>query len=751
MTIKFRLLGGSVAIGLMLSVVAGVAILAFSSLGGGFTQVLEKSVLSVKNSQTASDEIREATTHLSQVNDEMLGLVDQIKTANSFVKVLEKKLTGVADSLREVNDEIASEAELLADGDSRYVLEDAADTVGDVDEIMRREALVNVAGTVARMESFIDLVSKQANEIKNLSNTLNEVSTLSEDTVGVSQAMSGLATDFEQEISKSRNLVLTLLIIAGVLSVVGASWLAIIITRALQRANQIANGIARGDLDQQVDIRGKNEIGQLGSAMSVMMRNLKQNIVETERRANEASRLQMALDNVSSSVIMADQTHRIIYLNKSAERLFADVGTDFKQALPGFKSDNLIGQEIDILYADGAVQRQHFERLSASDEKEFQVGDRVMKVISTPVNSENGEKLGTAMEWADRTSEVAVEQEIGVIVESARGGDLTRRVDLKNKDGFFRTLATGINALIEEVDKIFTELSTVMEAMAQGDLTVLVKDQYAGAFNTIKENVNHTLDNLRDIVAGISGLSEDMRSAAVEISSGNESLSTRSEQQAASLQETNSSIGLLAGAASSNSKNAQAADALADEARDKAREGGEVVERAIQAMEAINAASRKITEIIGVIDEIAFQTNLLALNASVEAARAGEHGRGFAVVSSEVRNLASRSADAAKEIKDLIEDSSGKVKLGTELVNASGTTLDEIVAAVQKLSETVTAIAHSSAEQTTDINQAKQVVGSMDDITQHNAHLAVEIASASTAMSEKVTALNELVARLKVA
>ncbi len=186
-----------------------------------------------------------------------------------------------------------------------------------------------------------------------------------------------------------------------------------------------------------------------------------------------------------------------------------------------------------------------------------------------------------------------------------------------------------------------------------------------------------------------------------------------------------------------NADNAQQANQVATSARGMAEKGGEVVGRAVSAMQQINASSTKIAEIIGVIDEIAFQTNLLALNASVEAARAGEQGRGFAVVATEVRNLASRSADAAKEIKDLINDSVSKVHAGAELVNESGETLQEIVTGVKKVGDIVAEIAAASAEQASGIDQVNQAITTMDEMTQQNAALAEQTSAASVSLNDK--------------
>jgi methyl-accepting chemotaxis protein len=241
-----------------------------------------------------------------------------------------------------------------------------------------------------------------------------------------------------------------------------------------------------------------------------------------------------------------------------------------------------------------------------------------------------------------------------------------------------------------------------------------------------------------------------VQQGAEEISKGNTNLSQRTEEQASSLEETASSMEEMTSTVKQTADNAGQANQLAMAARQQAEKGGSVVGAAVTAMSGINAASKKIADIIGVIDEIAFQTNLLALNAAVEAARAGEQGRGFAVVATEVRNLAGRSATAAKEIKALIQDSVARVDEGSKLVDESGQTLEEIVGAVKKVTDIVAEIAAASREQSSGIEQVNKAVMQMDTTTQQNAALVEEAAAASQAIVEQAQALNSLVSRYNV-
>lgn len=303
---------------------------------------------------------------------------------------------------------------------------------------------------------------------------------------------------------------------------------------------------------------------------------------------------------------------------------------------------------------------------------------------------------------------------------------------------------------VTERKLIFNELSGTIAALARGDLTASMRGNYKGEYADLVNSMNGTLDKLRTMVFEINKSARSIANAVAEISTGNVDLNKRTQEQSAALEETSARLESLTATVKQNAGNAVQANQLAAGARGAAEKGGEVVGAAVRAMGAITESSKKVSDIISVIEQIAFQTNMLALNAAVEAARAGDQGRGFAVVAAEVRNLAQRSASAAKEIKSLIQDSQDKVHQGAALVNQSGVTLQDIVTSVKRVSDIVEEIKAASEEQAEGIDQINSAVSQMDKGTQQNAAMVEEGTAAAEAVTEQAKTMTELVERFNV-
>ena len=345
--------------------------------------------------------------------------------------------------------------------------------------------------------------------------------------------------------------------------------------------------------------------------------------------------------------------------------------------------------------------------------------------------------------------EKAAGEEIAALVNKVASGDLDGRISEAGKEGFFLSTSQELNRLASTLQTMADEMAVVMAAMADGDLTKTVRGEYRGVFGQLKDSANTMATRLRDFAMNLSRTAQSVKGAANEISTGSQDLASRTESQAASIEETAASMHEITTTVRQNADNAQAANQLATAARDTAEKGGRVVSNAVTAVTQIEASAQKISDIVGLIDEIAFQTNLLALNASVEAARAGEAGKGFAVVAQEVRALAQRSANASKDIKALITESNTQVKTGAALVNQTGGSLTEIVSAIKKVSDIVAEIAAASREQATGLDQINTAVGSMDEITQRNAALVEETTAAAQALNNLAHQLADLVGFFK--
>ena len=474
------------------------------------------------------------------------------------------------------------------------------------------------------------------------------------------------------------------------------------ITRPLRRATEIARHVAQGKLDNNIDASGRDEISQVLAALDAMQRSLKERTEAEGKTATENGRIRTALDRVSSGAMLADPDGKIIYLNDAVRTILRNQAGEIRKQLPQFDVERILGSSFDSFHKVPSHQQNMLAKLTSMHQAEVKLGGAVFRVVANPVLAADGRRLGTVVEWFDRTQEVSAEEEVNAIVARAIDGNLSSRILAQDKTGFFKTLAEGMNRL---------------------------------------------LDNMTEVVRTMTATAAEVRRGAEEISRCNVDLSQRTEEQASSLEETASSMEEMTSTVKNNADNAAQANQLAAAARAQAERGCSVVGAAVIAMGKINTSSKRIADIIGVIDEIAFQTNLLALNAAVEAARAGEQGRGFAVVASEVRNLASRSAEAAKEIKGLIQDSVGKVAEGTKLVDESGVALGEIAIGVKKVTDVMAEIASSSREQASGIEQVNRAVTSMDAVIQQNAALVEEASAAAQALTEQATSLTKLIAR----
>ncbi|AZP13570.1 PAS domain-containing protein [Undibacterium parvum] len=450
-----------------------------------------------------------------------------------------------------------------------------------------------------------------------------------------------------------------------------------------------------------------------------------------EQLASENTRIKIALDGCATNVMIADNERNIIYANKSVVNMLSNAEADLRKVLPNFSASRLLGTNIDQFHKNPAHQKNLLATFTSNYKAQIVVGARTFALSANPVINGSGERLGSVVEWLDRSAEVAVEKEVANIVEQAVNGNFTTRLVEQGKTGFFAKLSGDINRLMETSDQGLNEVLRVLGALAKGDLTETIEKDYQGTFGALKEASNETVDKLSQIVTDVINATDALSNASEQVSATSQALSQAASEQAASVEETSASIEQMAAGINQNAENAKVTDGIAGKASKEAIEGGDAVKRTVSAM-------KEIASKIGIIDDIAYQTNMLALNAAIEAARAGEHGKGFAVVAAEVRKLAERSQIAAKEIGDL---AGGSVKTAER----AGELIDEIVPGIGRTSDLVQEIAAASQEQSAGVGQINTAMNQMNQITQQNASSSEELAATAEEMTSQAEQLMELV------
>lgn len=615
-------------------------------------------------------------------------------------------------------------------------------------------------------------------------------------------------------------------------------------------------------------------------------------LIDSRRKDEDNHRVKVALDNVSTNIMIADNNRNIVYMNKSVGEMLTSAEQDVHKMLSNFNASRLLGSNIDQFHKDPAHQKGMLANFTATHSTQIQVGVRTFRLIANPIVNEQGERLGSVVEWADRTQEVAAEKDVNDLIEAAMAGELSKRLSLDGKVDFTYDIANKINQMLDAITQPLNTMGDYLQCISEGIMPERITDDYQGDYNIYKKNMNRTTnilkgfvdsvqyvineqtkgdidallhadnfrgfyqlmaqgvnslvteniadnskamactksfgesnfdaalnkfpskkaylnDNIeemrthlkaliadttllyeacmdvyeacmdgniqmradtskykgdfRKIVEGINATMETIaapivaikvtvdtiNAATKEISARNADLLDRIERQAASLEETASDMEKLASTVKKNFDNAKQATQMAEAASQVAIKGNDIVRQVMNSMSAINEGTRNIIDIINVTEAIAFQTNILALNASVEAARAGENGLGFAIVASEARNLAQRSIMAAKEIKSLIGDSVEKAEDGRKLVNEARGTMGEIVVSVKRVADFMLEITHASAKQSYGIDQVKQAVTQMDEVTQQNAALVEKTATVAESLKEQTETLSKSVTQFR--
>jgi len=410
----------------------------------------------------------------------------------------------------------------------------------------------------------------------------------------------------------------TLVTVVLCLGILGGLVLAWLIARSLSAAMgsavKVANAVASGDLAGHIAINRRDEIGELMLALQRMQKHLRERIERDQIIASENLRIRTALDNSSTATFITDTDRNVIYANASFKRTLAQHEENLRQVSPEFDGTQLVGKHVSYLgYSKISLEKTiaQLEKDGVADTEEH-FGQAVFGQTITSIRDEQGHWNGDVCEWRDRTLEVQVEDEVARIVRAAAAGDLSSRVETAGKHGFFLQLAQQLNGLLDANADSIEQISVLLASLSQGDLTVRMHGDFQGVFAQMRDNANATTSQLADIVGRIKDSTVAINNAAGEIASGNSDLSQRTEQQAANLEETAASMEELTSTVRQNAEHARQANQLAVGAADVAAKGGEVVSQVVTTMSGIEVSSKKIAEIISVIDGIAFQTNILA-------------------------------------------------------------------------------------------------------------------------------------------
>ncbi len=495
------------------------------------------------------------------------------------------------------------------------------------------------------------------------------------------------------------------------------------VNKPIRQCITVMNNMAEGKYDDSIDIKGSDELGDLLRALKSMQIKQGFDVNNTRYLAQQTNRIKTALDVAETNVMMADANNNIIYINNATQTMFNEIEDELKEVLPNFKADKLLGSNIDQFHKNPAHQQGMLKNLKSTYVATMPVGSLTMQITATPVFDKNHKRLGTVVEWLNRTVEIGVETEVANIVEAAANGDFSQHINEQGKKGFYLTLSKGINAVLKTTSTGIDDVVRVLRSLSQGDLSQTINADYNGVFDQLKNDANTTIERLTDVIGKVHSNTDQSADTAQEVNSTAQILGQGSSEQAASLEQISSSMEQMSANIRQSADNASQTEQIAQKAAVDAKESGQSVSEAVVAMKAI-------AEKISIIEEIARQTNLLALNAAIEAARAGEHGKGFAVVAAEVRKLAERSQKAAGEIGDL----SGSTVV---IAEQAGEKLLQLVPDIQKTAELVQEISVASREQDVGSEEINKAIQQLDQTVQRSASSAEELAASASQLTSQ--------------
>lgn len=447
-----------------------------------------------------------------------------------------------------------------------------------------------------------------------------------------------------------------------------------------------------------------------------------------------------ALMKAHAALVIVDNENRIVFVNDRADTLLSGLCRDGAMDIP----KTWQGCDLAPICLLGGI---HFDgqSIEGTEEVAFTMGECHIQIISEPVVADNGQRLGVIVEWIDVSSQRFMQGQVKSIVQAAQLGDLSRRIQLSEKDDLLTPIAEVFNQLLSMYEKVIDDTMKVFTEMGKGNFSQSTcVGCYQGKFAQLQKDANNTVKKLVSVVDDIHQVSGSLAQESGELAKTNAGLAQRTEEQAASIEETAATLEQITASVTQSADHAQVVSQSAVKARERINQTQQVVSDTVSTMQTVSEASKKVLGITGLMNEIAFQTNLLSLNAAVEAARAGDHGRGFAVVAAEVRNLALRSSEAAKEIEQLITSSVNQVQQGSQSVHRSSEAMGEVIQSVSGVTELIEEIALAAQEQSNGIRQINQALSRLEATTQQNASMVSDTQRSSEEMARKSQQLNQI-------
>ncbi|MBN2647983.1 MAG: PAS domain-containing protein [Thiotrichales bacterium] len=522
------------------------------------------------------------------------------------------------------------------------------------------------------------------------------------------------------------------------------------LNRKLTLIDQLLTNISGGNFDNKIDSFGRNRLQSIFGRIQSMQVKIGTDLDQSREDLLKAARIEQALKSASTNIMVADRFRSIIFINDSLMEMLRSVESEMQKSLPNFNTANLMHQKIDIFHVNPDHQKNILEQLTSTHKARITVGRIIIDLTVDPIYDADGNRIGTIAEWKNMTDQLDIERGIEKLINEAARGELSHRIDASKLQNFEGQVSNSINTLLERFSATLSNVIDVLAKMSEGNLTDRMEGTFEGQLNSMKTAINDSLENLEMTLANVKDGAQEIGSMSKEVAVASEDLSERTQQQAASLEETAASMEEITSTTKHTAENMRTANEISHQTAKNAQEGIVVMQQTIEAMQGISELSKKIGEITGVIDSIAFQTNLLALNAAVEAARAGEHGRGFAVVAGEVRNLAQKSAEAAKDISSLIQSATAQIKQGTQKVETTNSVFIDMVDKIKRLETLISEASQTSFEQAKGIEQINQAMNHLDQATQQNAALVEQLSATASNMSEQADNQAQFIARFQI-